>query len=172
MTLMLIFFWYWVLWLIPAVALHPECHVHILNCADIGLDRMNINALKIGIKEALEAALVDVPVFYRQPPPHDTQSPLVTYIINQVTPVDYMGGTSSDLVAILTVACFVDVDKGSIALRTLEQTTYSALHKQNFTATGFSNTSLWNMERRQVVVLNDTNLMACADLYQILGTED
>jgi hypothetical protein len=130
-----------------------------------------LNEIIVGIREAIEAAVPDISVYHTDPTAHEDDFPIIIFNLEVASPVNFMGG-GQDIIGSLFVSYFDESDLGSGSLRDIEEVVYAALHKQDFTALGYSGTALWNMERRETRILKDANLLTCDDVYQIFGSKD
>ena len=130
-----------------------------------------LNEVIVGILNSIEDAVPNISVYHTDPSAHEGNFPIIIFNFQIATQNNFMGG-AEDIIGTLFISYFDEADLGSGSLRDIEETVHLALHKQNFTAEGYSNAGFWNIERRETVTLENANLLTCDDVFTIYGSKD
>ena len=102
--------------------------------------------------------------------------PLPFYIfrIGQVQNLNYMGTktgvTTRDFITSCTITIVGDEDKGSAALRAIEEEIYEEFHQTYLVSEGYSNTKIRCLSRGDYV-REDDRLFLTTDTFEIVGSE-
>lgn len=133
---------------------------------------MALEGLTECVRATLSAGLPGVSVHnVRLPIDHPaTAFPAVVFQIRETTARAFFGGSEEDHFAALMIACFDLADRGSAALRTLEQAAYDLIDRKSLVAAGYAGVQ-GACRRRGDTDWIEPNLYGCISDYVVFGSK-